>query len=59
MDRYVVRRGPTMKKLSLALVVALAAFSGAAGATVASGTPVTPGAPGAPVTISSPCCKVM
>lgn len=45
-----------MKKLSLVLVVALAAFSGAAGATVASGTPVTPGPS---VTIFSPCCKVM
>ena len=48
-----------MKKLSLALVVALAAFSGVAGATVASGTPVRPGAPGTTVTILSPCCKVM
>ncbi len=38
-----------MKKLSLALVVALAAFSGVAGATVASG---------ATTSLSSPCCKV-
>ncbi|WP_167748907.1 hypothetical protein [Cellulomonas sp. HD19AZ1] len=48
-----------MKKLSLALVVALAAFSGVAGATVASGAPVTPGTPGPSVTILSPCCKVI
>jgi len=38
-----------MKKLSISLVVALAALSGVAGATAASA--------GGPVTTAMPCCK--